>query len=82
MTTIEYDLDLTGGLMDVSIMDFSVPLSDVFAFSHWLRYRQDGTVASPLRYRQVLTVTVPSRFDGTVAGEATVPSTQSRSRYR
>jgi len=26
--------------------------------------------------------TVPSRLDGTVAGEATVPSTQSRSRYR
>jgi len=27
-------------------------------------------------------VTVPSRLDGTVAGEATVPSRQSRSRYR
>ena len=33
------------------------------------------------RYRS-LPAAVPSRLDGTVAGEATVPSTQSRSRYR
>jgi len=33
------------------------------------------------RYRS-LAATVPSRLDGTAAGQATVPSTQSRSRYR
>jgi len=31
---------------------------------------------------QYAVATVPSRLDGTVAGEATVPSTQSRSRYQ
>ena len=28
----------------------------LFFVTHWLRYHQDGTVASPLRYRQVLMV--------------------------
>jgi len=36
----------------------------------------------PSRRYCSLAATVPSRLDGTVAGEATMPSTQSRSRYR
>jgi len=33
-----------------------------YTIPHWLRYRQNGTVASP--------ATVPSSLDGTVAGKA------------